>query len=837
MGVLGLTRWSSESERLISSEWTLPVPQSSSPALVDGEPAQLDTDGQWLVIDAWAWVHYIWHSMNTNVYQGGSMVSFRLLLGSWITTLRSAGFRLVVIIDGPRLHQKLQSTLSRTQNYVRLNAKLMRAGMKLRTDAEFEHGRILPAGLSECLFSVLDTYEVETQVGAEEVDVAIAQLANEREGYVVSRDSDFLILCGNAPDCKGYIPLSTLEFIAKGTAEANAEEPPAEEDDGFTTVSTAKSKRGKKQQAAAKLANLPYVMRKPVLPLDEAQMQQNAVRFRCFSSGRVASQLKIPMNLLSVFGALVGTEQRSNDHQELFNIIFHGVNNRMPIIAQVLAEQYARVKEAQDEDLSDSQAGEYALELRDPVLRLLAKTLDALVEYGRKRRGAQITVSWEMRHAIVHNMHSVALSYMPGNRDEAIERFMEKSDVKGLQLYQEAYWKRQLDQVMVSVLLERMFIARIFLEEPEEPASQRYILRDLRELVWSILLSVWLGAHPEAQQAPTELIQQMEKAKIQGDQDQSIDLNEEDQQPTSGSTSDVSDDENGLAKADESNDASDQDEQTETDAKHEAYVASLPKITEYTRTEYALRKDELIVRPWTQLLQEFCQRAGNPLPKALQEALNSSDSESSAPVYPAELQQSSRMELWTAAHYLQQSDLAHLPKDLWAFVAAMRYTIVANHERLGQLRTKHNWTLAEVEAAVYSAVILRNLHKNATNAELQTITEAYLSGSPPNRSITLSTMLAFALETSYWLTQSLLLVEEVGHAEFEAPLFHARLAEHSDEAWSKYEDSELVKQVLQAIVQGCESRLGRPRAKTSGLSKAQTPRPRRHHGWLSETTL
>ncbi|WFD01191.1 hypothetical protein MYAM1_003953 [Malassezia yamatoensis] len=829
MGVLGLTRWSSESERLISSEWTLPVPQSSSPALVDGEPAQLDTDGQWLVIDAWAWVHYVWHSMNTNVYQGGSMVSFRLLLGSWITTLRSAGFRLVVIIDGPRLHQKLQSTLSRTQNYVRLNAKLMRAGMNLRTDAEFEHGRILPAGLSECLFSVLDAYKVETQVGAEEVDVAIAQLANQREGYVVSRDSDFLILCGNAPECKGYIPLSTLEFIAKGTAVENQEEPPAEEDDGFTTVSTAKSKRGKKQQAAAKLANLPYIMRKPVLPLDESQMQQTAVRFRCFSSGRVASQLKIPMNLLSVFGALVGTEQRSNDHQELFNTIFHGVNNRMSVIAQVLAEQYTGVKEAQDEDLSDSQAGEYALDLRDPVLRLLAKTLDALVEYGRKRRGAQITVSWEMRHAIVHNMHSVALSYMPGNRDEAIERFMEKCDVKGLQLYQEAYWKRQLDQVMVSVLLERMYIARIFLEEPEEPASQRYVLRDLRELVWSILLSVWLEAHPEAKQAPTELIEQMEKAKIQGDQDQSIDSHEEDQQPTSGSASDVSDE--------ESDEADDQSQPTEEDAKHEAYVATLPKITEYTRTEYALRREELHVRPWTELLQEFCQRAGNPPPKALQEAVNRSESESSAPVYPAELQQDGRMQLWTAAHYLQESDLSNLPKDLWAFVAAMRYTIVANHQRLGELRTKHNWTYAEVEAAVYSAVILRNLHNKATPAELQTITEAYLSGSPPNRSITLSTMLAFALETSYWLTQSLLLVEEVGHGEFEAPLFHARLAEHSDDAWSKYQDKELVEQVLKAIVQGCESRLGRPRAKSSGLSKAQTPRPRRHHGWLSETTL
>lgn len=88
MGVLGLTRWANETERLISSELTIPVPHGSGSALVDGEPAQLEAKGDWLVIDAWAWVHYVWHSMNTNVYQGGSIVAFRLLLGSWIDTLR-----------------------------------------------------------------------------------------------------------------------------------------------------------------------------------------------------------------------------------------------------------------------------------------------------------------------------------------------------------------------------------------------------------------------------------------------------------------------------------------------------------------------------------------------------------------------------------------------------------------------------------------------------------------------------------------------------------------------------------------------------------------------------
>lgn len=742
----------------------------------------------------------------------------------------AAGFHLVVVIDGPRLHQKLGATLSRTQNYVRLNAKLMRAGTKLRTDPEFEHGRILPPGLSECLFSVLDKYDVETQVGAEEVDVAIAQLADERSGYVLSRDSDFLVLCGNAPQCKGYVPLGSIEFIAKETGAGVQEEAPADDDDGFTTVSTAKSKRGKKQQAAAKLANLPHVLRKPVLPAEREALREESVRFRCFSSGRAAAQLKIPMNLLPVFAALVGTEQRSTEHVELFNTVFHGVNNRMPVIAQVLAQQYTAIKEQSDPTPTDTEAGEHAIDLRDPVLRLLAQTFDALVEYGRKRRGAQITVSWEMRKAIVLNMHTVALAFMPGNRDEAIDRFMEKTEVGALQPYQDAYWKRQLDQVLVSVLLERIYIARVFLEEPEEPPSQRVVVRGLRTFVWSALLGVWLAAHPDAKDPEPELVEELEKATI-----------EEDEAPEKGEDDDEDDDEDDEEEGEDDEELEDENlvqrviEQTEQDA----YLASLPKITEYTRTEYSLRKDEVPVPPLVDLLDSVAQRTEAPLSKALSDVLaaHRGEGDEAKPLFVPELPEETRVDLWLYAHHALLPQLRALPQDLWAFAAALRYAIVANHERLGQLRTRHNWTRAEVEAAVYAGVVVRNLHAHASPDELQAVTGAYAGGSPPNRSITLSTMLAFVLETSHWLTQALLLGERVGHALYEAPLFHARLGEQQSDAWAKFEDAALVDKVLDAVLVGVDARLGRPRAKQPALSKAQTPRPRRHHGWLEETLL
>ena len=747
-----------------------------------------------------------------------------------------------MVIDGPRLHQKLGAALTRSQNYVRLNAKLMRAGPKLRTDHEFEHGRILPPGLSECLFSVLDAYGVECQVGAEEVDAAIAQLANEREGYVLSRDSDFLVLCGNAPQCKGYVPLGSIEFIAHETGAGQAEAPPADDDDGFTTVATAKSKRGKKQQAAAKLANLPHVLRAPVLPAQREALRESAVRFRCYSAYRCAAQLQLPMNLLPIFAALVGTENRSSDHVELFNTVFHGVSNRMPVIASLLAEQYNAIKgedESGAEPAADANAGEFAIDTRDPVLRLLSRTFDALVEYGRKRRGAQITVSWEMRHNIVHNMHTVALSYMPGSGDEAIDRFMAQSDVKALSVYQDAYWKRNFDQVMVSVLLERIYIARVFLEEPEEPASQRVVSRPMRNLVWSALLAVWLAAHPDAADPEPELVEEMAKASLEGnDEVENLEAEEEADDDDNDDDNDEEDDDEEEEEEDEEEEINEEDAAAAAEqAAIDARLASLPKITEYTRTEYSLRKEEVPILPVAELLDSIAKRTEAPLSPHLSKLIGEHLGEDAAPIFVPDLAEDVRVDMWLYAHHALVPELRKLPEDVWPIAAVLRYVIVANQERLGSMRTKHNWTQQEVEAAVYSACVARRLHKEASLEELQAVTDAYPSGSPPNRSITLSTMLAFAFETSAMLTQALVLKPTFANALYEPPLFHARLGEQSNEAWAKFEDAELYEQLLAVVLHGLETRLGRTRKAVPPAQRAHAPRPRRHHGLLEETML
>ncbi|KAL4399484.1 hypothetical protein ACI68E_003864 [Malassezia pachydermatis] len=853
MGVLGLTRWANEMERLVSSEFTLPIPSSAGKAQENGEEIELNPEGDWLVIDAWAWIHHVWHSMNTNVYQGGSFLHFRVLMKRWIDLLRSANFKLVVVFDGPRLHQKIGTLLSRTQNYVRLNAKLMRAGPKLRTDHEFEHARMLPRGLTEYVYSILHACDVEVVMGASEVDAIVAKLADERAGYVLSRDSDFLILCGNAPRCKGYISLGSVEFIAQETAPAAPEAPPAD-DDGFMTVST--SKRNKKAAQQAKKAHLPQILSAPVLPSQSSMLVENALRFRCFSSYKCAELLKIPMTLLPVFAALVGTESRTSEQMELFNGVFHGVSNRMSVIASLLSEQYTAIQEgtalppvASEEAPTDKEADDHdesaTLDMSDPVTRLLAASFDSIVAYGRKRRGAPLPVSWAMRTSIVQAMHTAALSYIPEHGSEAMERFMAATDVAALKTYQDAYWAGHFDQALVSAMLERLYIARVYLEEPEEPPAQRVIVRPMRQVVWSLLFSVWLTAHPEEKVKVEEALDALEVAQDEAEAEvlDEVDVEEK-----------VDDD---AAEDDEEAEGEDEDEDEEPEPEpepEETGPAPLTTVTEYTRTEYSLRKEEVPVPALPVLLETMSRTKALPssltsIVDAYGEAMLSDPEAEPKPVLAAELSESVRMDLWRYVHYSNIPSLEQLPADVQAFAAALRYTLTTNQQRLGHHRTRHNWSMVELQAAVYSACIARRVSKEATPTEMQAIVDAYPGGSPSNRSITLCTTLGFVLQMSALLTQTLALSDKLPHARpmWEPPLFHACLGATMDphakkmppsEAWTRFEDQELFEKVMSVVLEGNESIVGRTRtAPPPSSQKSNAPRQRRHLGLLEETML
>ena len=223
---------------------------------------------------------------------------------------------------------------------------------------------------------------------------------------------------------------------------------------------------------------------------------------------------------------------------------------------------------------------EERLDLSDPVTRLLAQTFDSLVQYGRQRRGAPLPVSWDMRTEIVQSMHATALSYMPDRGCEAMDRFMAPTDNESLKKYQAAYWDGHFDQAMISTMLERIYIARVYLEEPDEPASQRVVVRQMRQFVWSILFTAWFAAHPEEKARIEEALAKLRVEEEAAQQEEMPD-----------------DEENVEADHDEEQDDEDEAEEEPEPEPEETGPEPLTTVTEYTRTEYALRKDEVPVHP------------------------------------------------------------------------------------------------------------------------------------------------------------------------------------------------------------------------------------------------
>ena len=429
---------------------------------------------------------------------------------------------------------------------------------------------------------------------------------------------------------------------------------------------------------------------------------------------------------------------------------------------------------------------------------------------------------------------------------------MAASDLPALQLYQNAYWAGHFDQALVSAMLERIYIARVFLEEPDEPSAERVIVRPMRKVLWSILFSVWLTAHPEEK---TKIEEAMEELGVDEESEQVLEKTEgqEENENDVKEENDENDDD-GNEDGEQDEEANDVREPEPEPEPEESGPAPITFVTEYTRTEYSLRKEEVPVYALPVQLEQMARQA--PLPSSLArmvdqyaDALAANPDTEPELVQAAELPHDVRMDLWRYTHHTDSPELERLPQDVRSFAAALRYTIVTNQERLGALRTRHNWSMAEIQAAVNAACITRRVNKEASPEEMQSIVAAYPHGSPSNRSISLCTMFSFVLQMSALFTQSLGLADELPHGRpmWEPPLFHACLGSKMDpnakktppnEAWTKFEDPELCDLLFTVVTHGLDAKIGRTRTAPVPQTKSSGgQRQRRHLGFLEETML
>lgn len=139
---------------------------------------------------------------------------------------------------------------------------------------------------------------LELHFADEEGDPYAVELAARLGGYVVGKDSDFVVL--NADGYAGYIPLDEMVWTTMSAVTSPVDQG---DDDGFQTVVNSKAK--KKAVASQKAG----VGRGIIPPDDPLDLQLTATTY---SPIDLAAHLQVPPSLLPLVGALVGNDFTGN---------------------------------------------------------------------------------------------------------------------------------------------------------------------------------------------------------------------------------------------------------------------------------------------------------------------------------------------------------------------------------------------------------------------------------------------------------------------------------------------------------------------------------------------
>ncbi|KAF9361368.1 hypothetical protein BGX26_003880 [Mortierella sp. AD094] len=203
---------------------------------------------RYFILDGNAYIHHLYCGQFEWIW-GGQYSSFVNLLIAHITALKSCGFQLQFLFDGPLPLQKLQTRLNRDTEKIHKMSRVMNdlehyhvQGLNSNynnmltsasegVDALISSGGVgsvaggsrsssyflIPPLVMEVTLQTLRSLGVDLMVCDGEADGLVAQLAMEKsldenvqEAYAVSKDSDYFIYDTGSSTKGGYIPLDSL---------------------------------------------------------------------------------------------------------------------------------------------------------------------------------------------------------------------------------------------------------------------------------------------------------------------------------------------------------------------------------------------------------------------------------------------------------------------------------------------------------------------------------------------------------------------------------------------------------------------------------------------------
>ncbi|KAN0066561.1 hypothetical protein ACQY0O_000655 [Thecaphora frezii] len=824
MGVKGLTSYVRSVARTVSEEVTLPVSGATS-----------ESQNNTLVVDGWAWIYTAYLQHFPDSVRGGDYDGFSSHLSSMVAALRAAELEPIFVFDGPYLPLKLTTVLERSNSTASINSAFMRSTSRTSPRFQLQMG-IVPPLLYDCTIETLLRDDVQTVIAESEADSAVAETAERMQGWAVSNDSDFFILCARGRGCKGYVPIDTIEYLiklpqkdvpAETIQEAVA---PPEDDDGFAPVGKKGKAKSKSHRNAATAQTLPQetvVVRPPHGP-EEGELV--AVRFTSYSCAKLSECLDIPPGMLPLFAAIVGNDYSSSVQARILGQALPAGADRISRVATILKEERRRVtsgratpatagaRSGTSTPLPNKGLLPFAARLAaggagasfssttsatatptksgphpapdlafspDPVRDMVQGVVERILARPENTVLARYVSSGEKEEVVDSIIESVCtyslltLSTAPHLSSPSARFFTftpasspstppERAAV--IREYQNLYTSGHFDKMLVEVLTQRIYLCKLFCEDPDLRSVQVTHARALRRWLWAVLFEVWgmtwareTMEEPESveqEDANTDAGADVKASKLYGKGKSWIDDGDDDeliyvQTPPSsvdGSSvaeSDAEDeDEDGDVDPDDlpsrpgsvSGDAEDEEDQGPKPP---------PAVVEYARKGDRLVGELCEIVSVQTLLAERQQQQSSAdagaLPVELQSLL---EQESVGPAAGAS--EEVRLSLYLYAHSAASASTAvSWDKSYLPLLATLRYLIMAERERLGESYLKSNWTKLEVIAAVVSAT---------RPSTIQALEATVPLLAPTTRSIHLHTSLQLTLLSSYQLAQALRLV-------------------------------------------------------------------------------
>ena len=189
----------------------------------------------------------------------------------------------------------------------------------------------MPPFLLNTFIDALHSCSVSAKFVAEgEADAVCVAVAEEKGGFVMGSDSDFLILgaasstAGGVGGYRGYIPFDMVQWIEGPTREGLGDAPgPAEGADDFIAVS-------------ARRRVAPSHRPSPFLPSPHLERPSLAILY--FTPQSLRSRLRLPTSVFPLFAALVGNDRSHPTASSLFFDVNSAAGDRIDRVARVLRE-------------------------------------------------------------------------------------------------------------------------------------------------------------------------------------------------------------------------------------------------------------------------------------------------------------------------------------------------------------------------------------------------------------------------------------------------------------------------------------------------------------------